>query len=142
MGSISVASRVRVRDTETGIQIRTCQATVSRNCLGIGTTSHVAATDFERTFVCWFGVGVGNVLCAGHFADANTFSGDLCSQPEKSYDQITEALQSSSACDANVTSTVGEQVDVHALSTSQEQSLNILGFTCCCCSCNVLGLAG
>ena len=57
-------------------QAATFPATVSRNCFGTGTS----ATEFERTFVCWFGVGVGNILCARYFADSNTFDCDAAKE--------------------------------------------------------------
>ena len=41
-----------------------------------------------------------------YFADSNMLGGSFCLQPQKSYVQMTEALQASSACNANGTSAV------------------------------------
>ena len=51
---------------------------------------------------------------------------------------MTEPLQTSSACHSNGTSAVGTQMNVHVLSTSQKQSLDVLRFTRGCGGCDVL----
>ena len=82
--------------------------------------THTHLTELERTSVCKVGVGVSHVFGTWYFADSNTRGGSLCLQPRKSHVQMTEALQTPSACHSNGTSAVGTQMDVHVLSTSQE----------------------
>ena len=89
--------------------------------------AHLRSTELERAFVCRF--GVSHVFRTKHLADSNVLAGGLCLQPQKPHVQMTEPLQTSSACHSNGTRAVGTQMDVHVLSTSQKQSLDVLRFT-------------
>ena len=84
----------------------------------------IQSTELERTSVCRFGVGVSHVLRTW-----NILAGGLRLQRQKSQVQMTQPLQTSSACHTNGARAVGTQMDLHVLSTSQEQSLDVLRFT-------------
>ena len=69
--------------------------------------AHIQSTELEQTSVCRLGVGVSHVLRTWHLADSNILVGRLCLQPQKSHVQMTEPLQTSSACHSNGARAVG-----------------------------------
>ena len=75
----------------------------------------------------------------GSLADSNALGGNLSLQPRTSHVQMTEALQTSCACHSDGTGAVGTQVNVHVLSASLSQSLDVLRSTRGCCGGDVLG---
>ena len=54
--------------------------------------THTDSTEFERTSVCKFGVGVSHILKTWCLTGSNTFGGSLCLQPKISHVQMTKAL--------------------------------------------------
>ena len=75
-------------------------------------------------------LSAGFVFESAKFSDPDTllirtrFGGSFSLPPQISHVQMTEALQTSSACHSNGTSAVGTQVNVHVVSASRELSLD------------------
>ena len=127
---MAVAAPVSMSDdTKTGKLWRTCHRTVSRNCFGISVTPIFNRQNSSDR------LSAGLVLASATFSGPGTLlvrtfllAVSAC-KPQKSLVQMTEPLQTSSACHTNGARAVGTQMDVHVLSTSQEQSLYVLRFT-------------
>ena len=132
----TVAAHVSMSDDkETGKLWRTCHKTVSRNCFGISVTPIVNRQNSSER------LSASLVLASATLLIRAIRVGGLCLQPQKSHVQMTEPLQTSSACHSNGAGAVGTQMDVLVLSTSQEQSLDVLRFPRGCGGRDVLSFA-
>ena len=118
---------MRERDTETGNGYKLVTELLHETVL----ESH--STKLEQTLVCKYDIGISYILGTWSFADSNTLGGSLSLQPFS----ITRPDDGGAAKPLLLSNPMalvlsGTRMDVQVLSTSKDQSLDVLRFTCGC----------